>query len=312
MLKIISLRNELVELKDVSEIDSSPTWIDVNRITAQEAAILQSKFDLHLLTLEDLSVISRTWIKVEEFPNYLLCVFYSMQKNKPVEGLEVDYIIGKNFLITNHREQLHHITDLWSNKEKTKKLLSKGVDFLFHYLLSQDVESFYPVLDKLDREVELIEEEISKKVSTHVLQRIISLKNKIIYVKKFALSQKEKISIISKSNVKFLSKRIIPYFRDIYDNAIHVFETTENYRESASSVYELYMSTVSNNMNEVMKVLSIIATITLPLTVISSIYGTNFEILPGSSAKYGFWLMILGMASMMGLMILYFRRRGWF
>lgn len=311
MLKIISLQGNLVELKDISEINSAPVWIDVNHITAEEAAVLQSTFELHPLTVEDLSM-SRTRIKVEEFPNYLFCVFYSLQKNKPVKVLEIDYILGKNILITNHFEQLPSITELHRDKEKTKKLLSKGVDFLFHYLLSQEVESFYPVLDHLDREVDFIGDSISKKASTDVLQKIISLKNRVIHVKKFALSQKEKISILAKSEVKFLSKKVVPYFRDIYDNAIRVYETIENYRESVSSVYELYMSTVSNNMNEVMKFLSVIATIALPLTVISSIYGTNFEVLPGSSARYGFWLMIVGMISVMCFMVVYFKKKRWF
>lgn len=311
MLKILSLQEGLVELKNVSEITAALTWVDVTNITAEEASLLQEKFDLHPLTVEDLGM-ARTRIKVEEFNNYLFCVFYSLQKNKSLKVSEIDFILGKNILVTNHVAPLPSITELQKDKEKAKKLLSKGVDFLFHYLLSQEVESFYPVLDSLDREIDHVEDLISKEVSTEVLQKVISLKKRVIHVKKIALSQKEKVSILAKSEFHFLHKKVIPYFRDVYDNAIKVFETVENYRESVSSVYELYMSTVSNNLNEVMKVLSVIATVALPLTVISSIYGTNFEVLPGSTAKYGFWVMILVMLGIVGAMMVYFKKKGWF
>ena len=138
------------------------------------------------------------------------------------------------------------------------------------------------------------------------------VKKSIVYVKRIAMIQREKMSLLSKGEYQLLSKKVLPYLRDVYDNSIRIFETVDSYRESVSSVYDLYMSTVSSNMNEVMKVLSIMATVALPLTVISSIYGTNFDFLPGASASNGFWVMITMMVGVMGLLALYFKRRGWF
>jgi len=125
------------------------------------------------------------------------------------------------------------------------------------------------------------------------------------------MPQREKISFIAKNEYMFISKKSVPYFRDIYDHAIRVSDNVENYREAIGSAFDAYMSAVSNNMNEVMKVLSIIATIALPLTVISGIYGTNFNNLPGEFNPYGFWIMIAGMVVLCFGMLFYFRRKNW-
>ncbi|MBU0471913.1 MAG: hypothetical protein KKF89_05475 [Nanoarchaeota archaeon] len=111
---------------------------------------------------------------------------------------------------------------------------------------------------------------------------------------------------------KLISKKSAPYFRDIYDHAVRVSDSIDNYREAIGGTFDAYMSAISNNMNEVMKTLSIIATIALPLGIISGIFGTNFDLLPGQHIHYGFWLMILLMMTFMGVMLYYFKRRGWF
>ena len=313
MLKILSLREGIVELKDLSEITTAPTWIDITKITPEEAQLLQQKLDLHPLTVKDLST-TRTRIKIEQFPKYLFCVFYSVQKTKALKTLEVDVILAKNLLVTNHVQDIPAIIELHQDHKKLEFLFKKGkgADFLFYHLLDKAVDSFFPVLDGIDGEIETTEQLISKKVSSKVLQRITSLRKKVIYLKKITIALREKISGLTKGDNEFISKKATPYFRDVHNNSIRIFETIENSRESVSTISELYLSTVSNSTNEVMKVLSVIATMALPLTVISSIYGTNFKFLPGSSVSYGFWIMIAIMVSMGGAMLLYFRKRGWF
>lgn len=311
MLKILALQPELTQLSDLSQITSVPTWIDITDITQEEALELQQKFELHPLTVDDLST-SRTRIKVEQFPKYLFCVFYGVQKQKVLKTLEVDTILAKNLLITNHIGPIPAIEELQRDHKKLKYLLAKGADFLFYHLLDQAVDSFFLVLDGLDFEIEAAEKSITKRVSSVVLAKITLLRKRVIYLKKITIALREKISLLTKGDTPFISKKVIPYFRDIHNNSIRIFEAIENYRESVSTVSELYLSTVSNNTNEVMKVLSVIATTALPLTVISGIYGTNFQWLPGASTSYGFWIMIAVMVGVMGSMLFYFKRRGWF
>lgn len=311
MLKALTFKKGMVEPGEIPSSRDAPIWVDVTALSKSDAAELQQKFSLHPLTIDDLSMV-RARIKIEEFSQYLFCVFYSVHKNKVIKTIEIDFVLGKNFLITNHLEPVEFIDELFKNKEKLGKLLSKGVEFLFYHLVDQEISSFFPVLDHVDQEIDHIERMISKKISSEIMHKIMSVKKKIILIKRIAMIQREKISFLAKGDYSLLSKKVLPYFRDIYDNSIRIFETSDNYRESVSSLYEVYMSTLSNNTNDVMKVLSIIATTALPMTVISGIYGTNFKFLPGSSTIYGFWVMIAAMVGVIGAMVLYFRRRGWF
>ncbi|NQV90947.1 magnesium/cobalt transporter CorA [Candidatus Woesearchaeota archaeon] len=299
------------DIKDLSKLKGKNVWIDVTNITTEESALLEKKFNLHHLTTEDL-MNQNTRIKVEEFPNYLFCVFYGVKKEKEIELQELDFILGKNLIITNHKKEIKTFTELKNNSEKLKLLFENGVDFIFHHLLDHEIDNFFPVLEDIDDMIEDIEEEITKRAKAELLQKILGIKRKIVVIKKSALPQREKVSFLAKNEYKFISKNAIPYFRDIYDHAIRVSDSIDNYREAISGSFDAYMSAVSNNMNEVMKTLSIIATIALPLGVISGIYGTNFAVLPGQNLSYGFWLMLAGMFSIIGIMLIFFKKRGWF
>jgi magnesium transporter len=286
-------------------------WVDATGITKEEADQLKDKFNLHHLTAEDL-VNQNIRIKVEEFSDYLFCVFYGVKKEKAIELQELDFILGKDFVISSHHKEIPTFTELKSNLDKLEGLFSKGVDFIFHHLLDKEVDNFFPVLEEIDDQIEVIEEEVTKKARPELLQRILKMKRKIVLIKKSALPQREKISFLAKNEYKFISKKAVPYLRDIYDHAVRVSDSIDNYREAVGGTFDAYMSAVSNNMNEVMKTLSIIATIALPLGVISGIYGTNFATLPGQNFNYGFWLMLSAMVAVIGMMLVFFKKRGWF
>lgn len=299
------------EVKDFGRLKNKRIWIDITNITKKEAELMKTAFGLHPLTVEDL-FHTNTRVKIEEFKNYLFCVFYSLQKNKNSRLIELDFILGENFIITNHQKEIVSFSNLKNNKEKVADLFKEGVDFIFHKLLDDEVDHYLPVLEDIDEQIGDIEEEITKKPRPKLLKKVLELKRKIIFIKKSAFPQRENISSLTKNDYRFISKKAIPYFRDIYDHSIRVFDSIENCREAAANSFDVYMSAVSNSMNEVMKVLSIIATIALPLTVISGIWGTNFRMLPGLGVAYGFWLMILAMVLLSIGMLCFFKRRGWF
>ena len=298
-------------IKDLDKLKDKKIWIDVTNITKEEADLLKTSFNLHPLSTEDL-LNQGIRIKVEEFSEYLFCVFYGIKKEKSIELKELDFILGNNFVISNHKKEIETFTELKNNSEKLGQLFEKGVDFIFHRLLDKEVDNFFPVLEDIDDKIEEIEEEVTKRAKPELLQKILKMKRMIVLIKKSVLPQREKIGFLAKNDYKFISKKAIPYFRDIYDHAIRVSDSIDNYREAVSGTFDAYMSAVSNNMNEVMKTLSIIATIALPLGVISGIYGTNFAILPGQNFAYGFWIMLLGMFSVIGVMMIFFKKRGWF
>lgn len=309
-MDIIYYQDGIKKTSNIEDIKDNPAWIDLRAISTKEKKILEEKFNLHPLTSED--IMKRgTRIKVEQFSDYLLCVFYAIEKGKKIELVEMDFVIGKNFLITNHASSLRSFEDLKADDVKLEGLFKKGVDFIFHRLLDIEIDNYAPVLEYIDDEVENIEETVADKIEKDTMSKILSLKRQIVLIKRYALPQRDKISQIAKYDLPFISKKAVPYFRDIYDHAVRISDSIDNYREAVSNTFDAYMSAVNNKMSEVMKVLSIIATIALPLTVISGIYGTNFVNLPGSENYYGFWIMIGAMLLMMISMLTYFKRKRW-
>lgn len=318
MIDIFYYQNGLKKgkLKDLSKLKSKKIWIDITNITKEEAALVHKAFKLHHLTVEDFLHPNDTRIKVEEFPHYLFLVFYGIRndarKSKQFQMVELDFVLGERFLITNHETRLESYENLKSDKAKLGGLLDKGAEFVFHMLLDREIDNYIPVLENIDSQIESIEEELTEKPHPQLLARILKLKRQIVSVKKITFPQREKISFIAKNEYSLLSKDVVPYLRDIYDRSIRVSDSIDNYREAIGNTFDAYMSTVSNKMGEVMKLLSVIATIALPLTVVSSIYGTNFDFLPGQHYAYSFWIMISVMLIVVVGMALMFRRRGWF
>ncbi|MBI2549213.1 magnesium/cobalt transporter CorA [Candidatus Woesearchaeota archaeon] len=313
MIDLFYLDGELkrADLKDLATLKDKKLWLDVTAITKDEAEQLKNILQLHPLTVEDL-VKQNTRIKIEEFPDYLLCVFYGLRKNRSVELVELDIVINQTFLITNHLNEIPSFTRLKNAPDQLEPLLTKGPDFLLHKILDMEIDNFFPVLEELDDQIEQIEELVTKKPEPVLLTKILQLKRKIVLIKKVVIPQREKLSFLAKNEYRFITKKALPYFRDVYDHSIRVADTVDNYREAIGSTFDAYLSATSHNLNEIMKVLSIIATIALPLTVISGIYGTNFVVLPGANTSYGFWVMVGAMALLVTFMISLFRKRGWF
>jgi magnesium transporter len=257
-------------------------------------------------------VNSNTRVKVEEFPNYLFCVFYGIEKVKNVRLVDIDFILGNTFIITNHTKELASFFSLKESTDKLGQLFQKGPEFIFHNLLDGEIGYYYPTLERIDDQMEQVEEELTKRIQRGTLRKILDMKRTLSMVRKIAFAHREKVGFLVRNEYKFISKNAVFYFRDVYDHAIRVSDKVDNSRELVSNSFDLYMSAMSNNTNEIMKVLSVFATIALPMTVISSIYGTNFEVLPGAHSPFGFWMMMGSMLVVSVGFLYFFRRKGWF
>jgi magnesium transporter len=314
MITIYIINNKKLESIDITQLESvsyEKIWIDITNISKEESEILGKNFNLHQLVTEDL-FNSNTRIKIEEFTDYLFFVFYTLKNRETLEFIELDFIINNKFLITNHREPIKSYEKLKNDNEKLLKIFERGTDFLFHRLIDKEVDDFYSVLEFISESIELLEEEAIKNTDRELMSRILSLKREINKMRKIVLAQREKFSYLTKNDLQFISKKSLPYFRDVYDHIIRASDFSDDLKETISNTYDLYMTTLSHKMNESMMVLSVFATISLPLGVISGIYGTNFIKLPGSEFTYGFWVMILLMLILSSSMLLFFKRRGWF
>ncbi|MFH1391885.1 MAG: magnesium/cobalt transporter CorA [Candidatus Diapherotrites archaeon] len=296
---------------DLSKLNDKLVWVDITGITKEEAELVKANFGLHPLTIEDF-INQHIRIKVEKFSDYLFCVFYGIKKTKSVELIELDFVIGKNFVISNHKNEIGSFSKLKNDSQKIESLFKKGPDFIFHKLLDMEVDNYFPVLEEIGDKIEVLEEKVAKKPLPSSLVEILKLKRMVVKIKKSAFAQREKVSFLAKNDYELISKKAVPYFRDVYDHAVRVSDYIDNSREAVGNAFDVYMSSIANNSNEVMKILSVIATIALPLTVVSGIYGTNFEILPGAAFPYGFWVMIFFMIILSVSMLWFFKKRNWF
>lgn len=300
------------EVKDLPRLKNKNIWIDISEFKKEDLKIIEKVVELHPVTVEDL-LLSHGRIKVESFSNYLFSTFYSIEEDKKkVKLVVMDYVLGKNFIISTHKGKLANYERLKKEENKLARALKKGAESVYHKLLDEQIEEFFPVLSILDDEIEAIDDQIALHPSHNLMKKILHVKKQIVEVKKITFPQRAKIASLAKRKYKFIPESSRPYFSDIYDQSIRISDIIENFRENISSTFDAYMTSVANSQSDIMKVLSIIATVALPLTVISGIYGTNFRNLPGTGAYIGFWVMCAIMMVFVVSMIYFFKRRNWF
>ncbi len=192
------------------------------------------------------------------------------------------------------------------------KIIKKsGADYLAYSLIDAVVDNYFAILETLGEQIEDIEKRLIKNPDSANLKRIHDFKREMIFLRKAVWPLREVLSSIGRSESPLIKKSTKDYFRDVYDHTIQVIETIETFREMSSGLQELYLSSVSNRMNEVMKVLTIIATIFIPLTFVTGLYGMNFRYMPEIAWEYGYPAAILLMVAMAAVMLIYFRKKKW-
>ncbi len=291
------------------------TWVNINGL--HDVGMIEklgSFFHVHPLILEDvLSVNQRP--KMEDAGDILFIVLRMLQYddvNKEIKSEQVSLILGKNFLFTFQEKRGDVFEPVRERLRQYKgKIRTLGADYLAYVLLDAIVDNYFLVLEKMGDQIEGLEELLVNNPSEDTLKTIHKLKRDMIYLRKSVWPLRETISGLERSESPLFRESTGIYLRDVYDHTIQVIDTIESYRDMVSSMLDIYLSSVSNRMNEVMKVLTIIATIFIPLTFIAGIYGMNFEFMPELGWKWGYplvWLFIIGIAV---IMISYFRKKKW-
>jgi magnesium transporter len=285
-------------------------WVDVTDPTKSDLEKIGSAFFIHQLTLEDVSKTGNR-VKIEQFKEYLFIIMYGVESGKkdPL-GFQTNFILGKNFLLTIHKGKIQSYDSLKSDRKQTHSLLSKGPDFLMHHLMDMETDFYFPVLDEIEDQIDDLEEEVYRNVDHKVLGRLFRLKRQLLGIKKRVGPQKEVVLMLTQKSFPFISEAASAYYRDIYDHIIRINESIDDYREILSNTLEVHLSLVSNRMNEVMKALTIVATIMMPLTVLTGIYGMNLNI-PESHFDDMYYIVLFLMGVITSIMIFYFRKKRW-
>lgn len=296
---------------NLARMKTKDIWIDLKEPDDTELELLQKKLKIHPTTIEDIKAHnSRT--KIEEFPTYLSVVISDIIKKKDeFIPSEIDLIIGKNFIITASENDIKELEDLKINRRKFAKLLYGGSDSMLYYILDSVMNHYPPLIEDIDDEVDKLETAAIQSTDRKVLNQILDVRSRIILIRKLIHPQRQKMGFLTKGQYKFIRADKLPYFRDLYDDTFRLSESIESSREEISSVYDIYMSTISYNTNEVMKVLSIAATIVLPLTFITGVFGMNFRYMPWLNEAYGFWATVILMVGFAFFLIMYFKKQKW-
>jgi magnesium transporter len=295
-------------------------WVELERQTAEADALLAG-LELHPLTIEDIwGMGSRP--KIDDFPGYLYVVVHgigSARRNK-LELVEVDVVLGPNWLVTHDRDGLV-ADDIGTELDHSARPLSKGAAWVAHAVLDRVVDRYLPVIDQLDSEIDDLENDVLERAGTargkRVLARILEFKRTLQELRRMSTHQREILARLGRGEYDEIPSDAVPFFRDVYDHFVRAQDIIEGYRDLVSSALDAYLSVQSNRMNEVMKTLTLMSTVMLPLTFIAGIYGMNFD--PDYSALnmpelrwlFGYPAALILMGSVAFAIILFFRRKGY-
>ena len=304
------------EVQRCCQLKASPTvsWVNVNGVhEIGHIETLGNCFNLHPLVLEDiLNTDHRP--KLEDYDDYLFLVlkmlFYDREGGIRTE--QVSLVLGPNYVLS-FQEQVGDVFDHVRERLRGAKcrIRKHGADYLAYALMDAVVDGYFSILETIGDELEEMEQELMVAPSPQTLNRIHHFKREMILLRKSVWPLRELIAALQRGESELIGETTAIYLRDVYDHTIQVVDTVETFRDLIAGMLDLYLSSISNRMNEVMKVLTIIATIFIPLTFLAGIYGMNFEYMPELKWRWGYfglWGVMLLVAA--GLLV-FFRRKKW-
>jgi magnesium transporter len=299
----------------ISKEAATVTWVNVNGLqNTKDLEELGECFHLHPLVLEDiLNTDQRP--KLDDYGDYLFIVLKMLhvkERQGEIVAEQISLIVGNNFVISLH-ENDQDVFEIIRERLKAGKgrIRRSGADYLAYSLLDLIVDHYFIILEDLGEVIEDLEAEVVSKPTPATLSQIHRLKREMIMLRKSIWPLREVISRLERSESTLIQDSTAVYLKDVYDHVIQIIDNIETFRDILSGMLDIYLSSVSNRLNEVMKVLTIIATIFIPLTFIAGVYGMNFKYMPELEWPWGYFFILGIMTSVAAIMLLFFRRRGW-
>ena len=308
----VKTAQECLALRDGQGVN----WINITGLHEVETlAQFGDAFGLHPLVLEDiLNTDQRP--KLEDYGEYLYIVIKRLGNGAPANEIateQISLILGHNLVISFLESEsgvFNGVKDrILNNRGRIRRL---GADYLAYALMDAVVDNYFAIFERLGERIEVLQETIISRPTPTSLQTLHVLKRELLFLRKSVWPLREVVSGMQRGDSTLIHKDTWFYLRDVYDHTIHVIDTIETYRDMLASMMDIYLSSLSIRLNEVMKVLTIIATIFMPLTFIVGIYGMNFQHMPELGWRWGYPLVLLLMAAVTAGMLVFFRRKKWF
>lgn len=288
-------------------------WINVDGIHKVELIEAIGKhYNIHPLTLEDI-VNTNQRSKFEDYDSYVVSIMKMIYYDEEIRSEQLSVILMEGMVISFQEIYGGDAFDMIRNRIRQGKgrIRKMGADYLAYALLDAVVDCYFTILEKFGDRIELLEEELMEEPTKQTLKQLHHMKREMIFLRKAVWPMRELINNLERSETELIKPSTDIYLRDLHDHAVRVIDTVETFRDLLSGMMDIYLSSVSNRMNEVMKVLTIITTIFVPVTFIVGVYGMNFDFMPELHSKWGYpltWLVIL---ITIGSLLIYFRRKKW-
>lgn len=291
------------------------TWLNITGIHNIDIIKKVGKhFGIHPLVLEDIAHAYQR-PKIKDFEKYtfmILKMIYHDQNKRDIITEQISLIIGKNFVISFQETEGDIFNPIRERlRDEKDKIRENGSDYLAYSLIDSIVDNYFAVLEIVGEQIENLEKEVVEKATSSTLHRIHIIKRDLIQMRKSVWPLREVISHIERGESRIFKKSTEIYLKDIYDHTIQIVDTVETFRDMATGMIDIYLSSISNKMNEVMKVLTIFATIFIPLTFITGIYGMNFKFMPELEWQHGYFVTLGVMAVVAIILMIYFARKKW-
>ncbi len=302
---------ECFPFKDTSTV----TWINIDGI--HQIDIIEKvgrHFGLHPLIQEDI-VNTEQRPKMEDFGDFIFVVLKMIYHDENEDGIKIEQvslILGENFVISFQEREgdiFNHVRErIRKGKGRIRKMKA---DYLAYSLLDAVVDNYFFILEKTGEQIEELEEKVVSEPKPETLQEIHKLKRGMIFLRRSVWPLREVISTLERGESSLIRETCRIYLRDVYDHTIQVIDSVETFRDMLSGMHDTFLSSISNRMNEIMKVLTIIATIFIPLTFIAGIYGMNFKFMPELDWRWGYFAVWILIVFLVALMVIFFRRKKW-
>jgi len=292
------------------EDPASRIWLDVEDASEEMLGHLAQTLELHHLVAED--IIERNQrAKLVIWEEGLHLVLFAMRFDDEVSIAEVDIVLGRRFLLTSHPPTWRPIERLDLGARSVGHLLEQGTDMLLYAVIDPIVDGYFPVIDRISDEIEGLEDDVARRSDGSIVDRLFRVRRSLLEVRHAVSPEREILNQLSNRDIPFIDASRRLYFRDVYDHTIRIMESVDTTRDLLAGVLETYLSQASNRMNRVMKQLSIVSTIALPLIVVGGIYGMNFSRLPFADHPLGFYLALASMGVISAGILWWLKRQRW-
>lgn len=300
-------------IKTMQFDEDAQIWVDLENPTDAEATnLLDQIFNFHPLAIEDCLLVSEQ-PKIDEYDRYLFMILHAPNfeiKERQFSPVELDLFIGKNFLVSFHRAPMQCIANTIDRIRKNAAAVARAPDRLSYTLIDFLLDNFEPAMDQISAEITDMEQNILSIKATHILEDVIELKNEVRSVRQIANPQREVIGRIARGEFKLVRPHLLPYYRDLLDRLKRTTDLTDMYRESLNNLLQVHLNLQQMQVNQVIKVLTVLATLSLPLVAVTSFYGMNFA-MPELQWHYPhLWVLAITLF-LTGMIYLFLKQKKW-